>query len=176
MKLRTGPPFFSGNGLDRISDKWLLLFKVTAIYSIFAPTAVFIIYISGNLHIEIYKSVQNEFFYPLSKFGNFFRSAVLQYPILEESFFRGPVWILSACGVSIRHRLGFFLIWAAIIFPTAYWALNHTVLVIQVFIAGVGWGWLTYRTKSLWPAIASHALANALIYFGIKFAGLFLKI
>lgn len=173
------PPFLGLKFSNFPREKWLLIGKFMAIYCIVAPVVILIIYLSGNLAINAYKSAHKEYFYPINKFYSFFWVNVWPSSVVEEIESRGSIWLLGISGFTLtirRRKLDLLLVWLAILIPDLYWALAHSVLSLPIFAAGIGWGYLVYKTKSLWPAIIAHASANILIYFFIKFAGLFVKL
>lgn len=160
----------------KVLYKWVLIFKLTALYGVLAPGVMIIVYYAGLLNLELYKQMHQELFYPWNRFPEFFRTYVWIIPILEESWSRGPVWLLSISGLNLNNKYVRLLAVILVILPSASWAVGHPVLVLPVFAAGIGWGWLVFKTRSLWPAIVAHGLSNTLIYLGIKLTGLFLQI
>jgi membrane protease YdiL (CAAX protease family) len=80
-------------------------------------------------------------------------------PLAEELLFRG--FLLSALA---RSRLGF---WGAAIVSTGLWTALHVGYslagVIEVFLIGIYFSWLLWRTGSLRVALFCHALYNSLI-------------
>lgn len=165
-----------------LRQKWFLLGKLMVAYCLLTPIIIFLIYLSGHLNLAYYKSVHQEFYFPLNQFGNFF-TLILREVLWEETCYRSPTWLLAVSRLNLtstltlrRYNLHYLLFGLTIIIPDIHWAVGHSVLPFLVFLAGLGWGWLVYKTKSLWPAVVSHVTANLLIYFGLKLAGLFIKI
>jgi uncharacterized protein len=80
-------------------------------------------------------------------------------PLSEELLFRG--FLLSALA---RSRLGF---WPGAMITTALWTALHagysTVGIAEVYLIGLYFCWLLWRTGSLRVAIFCHALYNSLI-------------
>lgn len=76
-------------------------------------------------------------------------------PTVEEFVFRG------ALQGGLADRFG---MWPAIVVQAALFAAFHRSwwLLVPTFILGIVLGWLTERQSSLWPAIALHALYNAI--------------
>jgi membrane protease YdiL (CAAX protease family) len=74
-------------------------------------------------------------------------------PLLEELLFRG----LILQGFLRRYRPGVALFASALLFGLAHGNV-HQFLV--AFPLGLANGWLVWRTRSLWPAIALHAMLN----------------
>ena len=187
MLFGTGPPSHSQSLIQQNEDpvilpywKWILIFKLLSLYCLIAPILILALYLSGNLKISNYQFNSPSFFVPFDKFGMFFETHTWTGPFLEETLYRGPIWIWAVVGGSLLKKkwpkLNFVLTFLIILIPTFLWMETHSTLSWAVFCAGLGWGWLVYKTKSLWPAIVSHSFANILIYFSIKFVGLFIKI
>jgi CAAX protease family protein len=80
-------------------------------------------------------------------------------PLSEELLFRG--FLLSALAST---RLGF---WGAAVISTGLWTALHagysTAGIAEVFMIGMFFSWLLWRTGSLRVAIFCHALYNSLI-------------
>ena len=78
-------------------------------------------------------------------------------PIIEEIFFRGFLFR------SLTNHLSFLpaTLISAFIFAASH--LQFSVI-IPIFILGLIINHLTYRTKSLWPAITFHILNNAIVF------------
>jgi CAAX protease family protein len=80
-------------------------------------------------------------------------------PLSEELLFRG--FLLSALA---RSRLGF---WGAAVVCTGLWTALHAGYslagVIEVFVIGIYFSWLLWRTGSLRVALFCHGLYNSLI-------------
>ena len=75
-------------------------------------------------------------------------------PFGEEVLFRG--FLLQG----LAHRWGF---WPAAVVTSAVFALAHVwpYLYVPIFIMGLAFAWLFWRTGSLWASIAAHAAMNA---------------
>lgn len=77
-------------------------------------------------------------------------------PISEELLFRG--FLLSALA---RWRAGF---WPAALVANAAWTSFHlgysAAGLIEVFLGGLFFSWLIWRTGSLWLPIIAHAVTN----------------
>jgi membrane protease YdiL (CAAX protease family) len=79
----------------------------------------------------------------------------------EEFIFRGVILglLLKVMG---RERA-----WPAMVLSALLFCQGHRqyppLLLASVFIAGLLWGWLTVRYKSLWPAWASHTLLDTIV-------------
>jgi membrane protease YdiL (CAAX protease family) len=89
-------------------------------------------------------------------------------PLSEELLFRG--FLLSALA---RTGLGF---WGAAVVATLLWTAMHVGYsltgIVEVFIIGMFFSWLLWRTGSLRVAIFCHALYNLLIVLGLRFVDL----
>jgi CAAX protease family protein len=85
-------------------------------------------------------------------------------PLSEELLFRG--FLLSALA---RARLGF---WGAALVVSGLWTALHVGYslagVIEVFLIGIYFSWLLWRTGSLRVAIFCHALYNSLIVLVLR--------
>ncbi len=89
-------------------------------------------------------------------------------PLSEELLFRG--FLQSALA---RTRIGFW--WAALI-TTVLWTTLHAgysaVGLFEVFLIGLFFSWLLWRTGSLWVPIFCHAVYNSLIVLVLRFVDL----
>lgn len=89
-------------------------------------------------------------------------------PLMEELLFRG--FLMSALAQS---RLGFA---AASVITTVAWAGLHWgysfVGLLEVFIVGLYFCWLLWRTGSLWPPLICHALYNSFLMVLLRMADL----
>lgn len=89
-------------------------------------------------------------------------------PLMEELLFRG--FLQSALAQS---RIGF---WPAALLTTLAWALLHwgysAVGLAEVFLIGVYFSWLLWKTGSLLPALFCHALYNSLLVLVLRFVPL----
>ncbi len=76
-------------------------------------------------------------------------------PLAEETFFRG--FLLQG----LARRFSF---WPAAILTSAAFALAHVwwQLYLPIFVLGLAFAWLFWRTGSLWAPIAAHATINAI--------------
>ena len=85
-------------------------------------------------------------------------------PLSEELLFRG--FLLSALA---RSRLGF---WGAAVLVSGLWTALHVGYslagIIEVFLIGIYFSWLLWRTGSLRVAIFCHALYNSLIVLVLR--------
>jgi membrane protease YdiL (CAAX protease family) len=75
-------------------------------------------------------------------------------PVVEEAFFRG--FLLQG----LAGRLRF---WPAAVVTSAVFAVAHIwpYLFPPIFLLGLAFAWLFWRTGSLWTAVAAHATLNA---------------
>lgn len=86
-------------------------------------------------------------------------------PLSEELLFRG--FLLPALS---RSRLGF--VGAAVLTTAAWTALHFTYSIfglIEVFLIGLYFSWLLWRTGSLWVPIVCHAAYNTIVMLGLRF-------
>lgn len=85
-------------------------------------------------------------------------------PLSEELLFRG--FLLSALAAS---RVGFF---HGAVITTALWTVLHAGYslagIAEVFLIGLYFSWLLWRTGSLWVAIVCHALYNSFLVLVLK--------
>jgi len=81
--------------------------------------------------------------------------ASLAAPLGEEAAFRG--YVQSSLRTWLRP-------WPAVLLGALLFGVMHLdpVRFPAVLLLGVAFGWLTWRTGSLWPAVAAHAANNAL--------------
>ncbi len=91
-----------------------------------------------------------------------FLTVVVAAAFLEEYLFRGIV---------LRGFLKNYSPTQAIIWSAVFFGLFHfnPWQFVAAFILGLYMGWLYYRTQSLWPCIAIHALNNLIGYVGFVF-------
>jgi hypothetical protein len=89
-------------------------------------------------------------------------------PLSEELLFRG--FLLSALA---RTALGF---WGAATISTLLWTAMHIGYsltgILEVFLIGMFFCWLLWRTGSLRVAVFCHALYNSFIVFALRFVDL----
>jgi membrane protease YdiL (CAAX protease family) len=81
---------------------------------------------------------------------------VVAAPLAEEIVFRGFMFRgLAASRVGIA---------GAILIPSAIWSERHeqyeTFFIVQIFILGVVFGWLRWKSGSTWLTIVLHAIIN----------------
>lgn len=86
-------------------------------------------------------------------------------PVSEELLFRG--YLLPALA---RSRLGFA---GASLLTTAAWTALHFSYsvfgLIEVFLIGLYFSWLLWRTGSLWVPIVCHAVYNTAILLALRY-------
>ncbi len=82
-------------------------------------------------------------------------SLLLLYILTQEIVKRDPVnrrgWLMTAYALSISMMIAM----------TAYWASFHDYP-ITVFLYGLVWGWLMFRTKNAFYSWLFHSLSNAI--------------
>jgi hypothetical protein len=128
--------------------------------------AVIVVAVSGALELLFYFTVGFDPFADTKWLAEGLRSplwwgavivAVVLAPLWEELAFRG--FLLSALA---KSRLGF---WPGAVVVNTLWTLLHWGYsapgIASVFLAGLLLSWLLWRTNSIWPAVAAHAVANA---------------
>ncbi|GAB4246794.1 MAG: hypothetical protein Kow00122_03910 [Thermoleophilia bacterium] len=78
-------------------------------------------------------------------------------PLGEETFFRG--FLLQG----LARRLRF---WPAAVITSALFALAHVwwQLYVPIFILGLAFAWLFWRTGSIWAPIGAHATINGVSF------------
>lgn len=165
--------------INLATEKWRLIWKVMAFNSLIVAITVLFLWLIGYVSLGDFKRIHEGYFFPLKKSYSYLFSHCLESPIWEEISFRTPIWILSSTGLVFilkKFRLGLILAWLAILIPDYFWAINHSPAALPVFLAGISFGWLVFKTRSLWPAIVAHCGANLSIYFCIKLTALFIKI
>ena len=93
---------------------------------------------------------------------------VLHCP-LEEIFWRGIVLDPEGpAGLEIgMNGILFYAVHAAALVTTL--GRLGWLLALPAGVAGAGWSWVTRRTRTLWPALASHAAVDLAILWGIWF-------
>ena len=79
---------------------------------------------------------------------------IVAAPLAEETFFRG--FLLQG----IARRLRF---WPSAVLTSAVFAVAHVwwQYYVPIFVLGLAFAWLFWRTGSLWAPIAAHATINA---------------
>ena len=79
----------------------------------------------------------------------------------EEFIYRGVILGLLLKVLNDQHR------WLAVLLSALLFTQGHLhyppALIAVVLAAGLTWGWLTVRYRSLWPAWVSHMLADTII-------------
>lgn len=82
-------------------------------------------------------------------------SAVLAAPVLEEVLFRGII----LDGLLKRYTPAASIIWSAVVFGVIHIIPNQAV---NAALLGIGFGWIYYRTRSLWLCIFLHFFNNTI--------------
>lgn len=157
---------------------WKKIFTALTINAVTVPLVIALLFASGLVDeppaqiVEKFKSSYYPFFRPLAYFLDFFAEYALKAALLEELVYRGPIRI--AVGLLIisgkeTNRRFVAVVWILGLTLNLHWAFYihtiHEILWIAVFTAGVAWLWLVIKTRSFWPAVICHAMANTLIYF-----------
>lgn len=157
-----------------------LVLKVLGINSIIIASLIILTYCwhgGGNFMVIINKyrmNYQRIYFAPFNK-GNLFIITwywSLLPAINEETIFRGPLYI----ALKHKFRLKIYkditiatliILSMALNFLWISWPTKHTID-FPIFMAGLPWYWLVFKTKKLWPAIFCHFMANISIYFVVQ--------
>ena len=96
-------------------------------------------------------------------FWLFALAIVVGAPLSEELLFRG--FLLSALAQS---RLGYF---GAALLTTLAWTVLHAgysgLGLVEVFLAGLLFSWLLWRTGNLWVPLVCHAFYNGIVLIAI---------
>lgn len=96
-------------------------------------------------------------------FWLFALAIVVGAPLSEELLFRG--FLLSALA---RSRLGFF---GAALLTTLGWTVLHAgysgLGLVEVFLAGLLFSWLLWRTGNLWVPLICHGFYNGMVLLAI---------
>lgn len=171
--------FFDYTVTFSTKEKWCLIGKVWLVNAAIIPLLALVWFFISNTNFSL-SDHPSGFILPLNKFYNFFIFSVFESPLLEEATYRIWIWltVVILAKICINGKNGTsILAWAVIIMPTLMWATesgqHHVSIMAPVFFAGLTWGWLVAKTKSLWPAVVAHGLANCTLYFAIKLALLF---
>lgn len=82
-------------------------------------------------------------------------------PFTEELFFRGVVTKLL-----LKLRTSH---WVGIILSAILFALIHGNLAQMpgAFIGGIVYGWIYYKTRSIYPTFIMHAINNVVVFIGV---------
>ena len=89
---------------------------------------------------------------------------------LEEVFWRGAFTDVVNVGLPaavLGNAAGFYLVHVVAL----SWALGWigVALALPTALAGAAWGYVTHRTRSIWPALVSHFAADDAILGGMWF-------
>ena len=163
--------------------KWRLIFWVWCLNCMSAAIIVlFVYYINGPEYIhsaaEIYKKTppSSQYFLPIKNFFSFFEYLVFNPALVEEIKYRWPgyllIYIFSRLKMAISYTWKNIIFWTVMILGNYIWAGDHLIFV-PVFLAGLTWGWLVFKTRQIWPAVIAHGLANLSIYTFIKIVSSF---
>lgn len=145
-------------------EKWRYVFLIFLINCVVTTTLFGIIYLYQDTDIiGIYKNYYPLYFQSWDRFRLFFNNEVFETIIREEIYARGPTWFL----INLKIKYNAVLAYIALVISGAIWAQAHP-LFAPVFIVGLTWGWLIIKTRSFWPAIICHGMANMFIYFAVK--------
>ena len=150
-------------------NKTLALRPVAGFWTTVAKSFVLIFLVSGTFSALAWflrpQDIMTDLagFWPLMKGQNWWLLllvAVVGAPLSEELVFRG--FLQSALA---QTRLGF---WGAALITNTGWTALHVGYtmtgLVDVFIAGLLFSWVLWRTGSLWVPIVCHAFYNGLIF------------
>ncbi len=149
--------------------KSLALRPVAGFWPIVAKSSVLILLVSGSFSALAWLLRPQDILTDLSDLWPIMKGeywwlllivAVIGAPLSEELLFRG--FLQSALAQS---RLGF---WGAALITNTAWAALHAGYtltgLVDVFIAGLLFSWVLWRSGSLWVPIVCHGLYNGLIF------------
>jgi len=137
---------------------------VAAILVMLAAQVIYNVIVLPFAHQTMVEDVQ-PLIEPLQSdaFWLFGLAIVVGAPLSEELLFRG--FLLSALAQS---RLGYF---GAALLTTLGWTVLHAgysgLGLVEVFLAGLLFSWLLWRTGNLWVPVACHAFYNGIVLFAI---------
>jgi len=176
-----------------LKHKWMLIWKVYILNSVIMPMIFLTVACFFNPvynDLQKYAAGRPAFASPWSNFFSFFKSQILDVAFREEIDYRLYTWLLISTvyfGLFILRRFKpnnqlennsllwssvWFIVWDVALITNIFWVKMHassfSYVFIPLFVAGLSWNWLIIKTGKLWPAIASHMLANLSIYFLIK--------
>ncbi len=150
--------------------------RVRDVLALWAPKGAPLVYLKAVILMAVlqvavtfaeYSLLQHDLYADLRPFSRLFGEhwglalmvVGIGAPLSEELLFRG--FLLSALA---RSRLGF---WGGAVISTGLWTALHagysTTGIAEVFMIGIFFSWLLWRTGSLRVAIFCHALYNSLI-------------
>ncbi|MFH1978910.1 MAG: CPBP family intramembrane glutamic endopeptidase [Patescibacteria group bacterium] len=85
---------------------------------------------------------------------------IIQFPLLEELYFRAPLWFTRK--YSRRPTWIFFLFFSGILFGFGHGDRPLAMAIVLSFL-GLATGWLILKTNKLWPSICLHAAYNLVV-------------
>ncbi len=88
--------------------------------------------------------------------NSFMFSTLIMAPLIEESMYRGPLFLL-------KKHIGFQTWWLLASFLCVIFALSHRISglsILPLIILGLASSWLIMKTERFWPSIALHFLYN----------------
>jgi|SRR3989344_3608278 len=161
---------------------WKKITIALLVNAITVPLAVALLFQFGFIDkpfsktLSVFQENYYPFFWPWEKILNFVTEYAIRPALLEEFVYRGPVRFLLCFLPFFKkawgNKLFLLFVWVSGIALNLHWAIQiHTVhkfMWIPVGIAGIAWLWLVIRTKSFWPSVFCHIMANLSIYFAIK--------
>lgn len=93
-----------------------------------------------------------------------FLAIAIAAPLWEEMLFRGFL---------LGPLAGAFGYWPSAVFVSGAWTILHigysAAGLVEVFLIGLYFSWLLWRTGSLWVPIACHAAYNASLFVAVRY-------
>lgn len=87
---------------------------------------------------------------------NLIFSNLILAPLVEESMYRGPLYLL-------KKHVGFRIWWLLAVFLCAIFVLSHRTFglsILPIIVLGLASSWLVIKTQRFWPSIVLHFLYN----------------
>lgn len=145
-----------GEYLALVWPSWRYFWIGIACLAVLVPLADIVTHMSGRGIIppfvqEAYRSARDSGTLPL-----LFIALAVAAPLTEEIVFRGFLfrgYAASRAGIA-----------GAIVIPSAVWAMMHlqyeAFFIAHIFLLGLVFGWLRWKSGSLWLTIILHAIVN----------------
>ena len=87
---------------------------------------------------------------------NLFFSSLVMAPLIEESMYRGPLFLME-------KRIGRYLWWLLAVFLCVIFAFSHRscgLSLLPLIVLGLTSSWLILKTERFWPSVVLHFLYN----------------
>ena len=149
--------------LDQITPARLFVAAVVLMFALQMTYHIVVLPFARDTVMEDVKP----FLEPLQSdaFWLFALAIVVGAPLSEELLFRG--FLLSSLA---QTRLGYF---GATLATTLGWTVLHAgysgLGLVEVFLAGLFFSWLLWRTGNLWVPLVCHAFYNAVVLVALLF-------